>query len=436
MRYKTLIVGLAVIAGGAASAYAPAGDYIAGRVTDERTGEPLPNICVSAVAITDGRDWVATTQRDGSYLIDDLEPGEYEVTFDPCSYTPFASEAYNDRPGAEHPFFDPFSESRPLAMDLIEPPASGIDAALGPAGYISGRITDAATGEPLAGRCVWPGHWSGPTGTGPPTKSRVDGSYSIAVPFSGVTRIAFSDCELNAYKTFHLNSQYYDRAHDGLADLVTVNPPDLIHLDAVLVSTGSLSGRLRDRLTGDPIGGVCVSVSPVETKPHGVFGYGNFYKEARTNPRGRFTLPDLAPGAEYLVSFSIDCSRRAVFYGSDRVVNTYDVDVMRVTPVKVRAGRSTRIDSDLFPYGRISGTVHEAATGRPLAGACVLPIALRGDLDLANSLTDAFGRYTFELPPGPYAIRFAQTGACEATVDETRVRVRPGRTTGGIDGEV
>ncbi len=471
MKSTTLIVGLAVIAGGAASAYAPTGDYISGRVTDERTGKPLAGICVRAATVGALDEVGVETQRDGYYSVDDLEPGEfYEVTFYPCRETPFAAEAYNDRP-AIPPFFDLNEDVHFWGRhpDWVQAPASGIDAALGPAGYISGRVTDAVTGEPLAGMCVWEGVALTPEDT---TRSRADGSYVITVPYSGETRISFSDCEQHEYGYIHENTQRYDGDHDGVADLVTVTPPDVTHVDTALVPTGSIAGRVRDRLTGDPIAGACVSADaeggPSSLRTPSVFGWWNYHREARTNLGGRLKLRNLAPGLDYYVRFSVDCSNRGVYYGSDQVVVSIadeEFAEMGAEPVAVRAGATTRIVYGLLPYGRISGTVSEAATGRPLASACVWPVTLAADLRFDHTLTDTFGRYTFELPPGHYVIRFAHPAACAAAMpppsddnepiddtlyndvalyyagagtadDATKVRVRPGRTTGGIDHEV
>ncbi len=472
MKSRILIVGLAVMAGGAAAAYAPADDYISGRVTDEVTGEPLAGICVWAHVKPTGQVG-AVTQRNGTYRIGGLEQKTYEVRFEPCRTEGYASEYYNDRPfGLE---------------DRVQPPASGIDAALGPGAWISGRVTSALTGEPLAGVCVGaepPNNEAKPVSSDDET-TEADGTFSIPLIGSGTVAVVAKEggCAGDPYPPDG-STQGYDRDGNGVLDPVRTRLGQVTRgIEIALVPLGAIEGKLVDKRTG----------APVEACIHSAFdGEGsvfssNFGIQAKSDERGRYRLTGLPPGA-YELSFDVDCSGPfgdgdpdhwagwSVPYGrlDEANLNTFP-RMIRAQPVAVQAGRTKRgIDAALYEGGRISGTVFDPS-GNPLEGACVQAIFLEGpgDRPFGRLLTDAAGRYrSGGLPTGRYAVHIARPNSarpwsCEGLVrprrpgdwvsligswvphegtifyggartidDAVVVRVWPGLTTGGIDAEI
>jgi hypothetical protein len=117
---------------------------ITGRVTD-LAGNPLAYISVQAFGIDDPSGFgVAETDFDGVYRLRGLPASRYHVLFTERSFGNYVSEWWNDSPDRAH--------ADPVQVALAGE-ASGINAALGQSGYITGVVTDAATGQPLAGVC-------------------------------------------------------------------------------------------------------------------------------------------------------------------------------------------------------------------------------------------------------------------------------------------
>ena len=129
----------------------------------------------------------------------------------------------------------------------------------------------------------------------------------------------------------------------------------------------SVRGSAADGLTGAPLAGVAVHISPPDRK-------------ATTDSTGKFEFDSLPPG-ELWIDFSLG--------GYHRTSQT----------LKVAGGDTVRLvvpmyDSSL--YGNITGLVTDSGTGEPLAAAYVI---IEG-AELGN-VTDSTGRYTItNLPVG------------------------------------
>ena len=117
------------------SSFAKAGDplcyaSISGKVTDQKTGEPLAKAFVMANKL-DGRKLVARTDSSGVYLLDKLSAGRYELSAFAFGY---------------------FLEVYPETLEVESGDTlTGINFELStmPTGSISGRVTDSITGDPI-----------------------------------------------------------------------------------------------------------------------------------------------------------------------------------------------------------------------------------------------------------------------------------------------
>jgi protocatechuate 3,4-dioxygenase beta subunit len=110
---------------------------ISGRVVNARTGDPVEG----AVVVAQGRNDAgrATTNARGVYEIDDLEPGDYAVT---ARARGFETARYPR----------PVTVARGITTDInfrLVPSGGGRER-----GFITGRVVDARTGDPIEGAVV------------------------------------------------------------------------------------------------------------------------------------------------------------------------------------------------------------------------------------------------------------------------------------------
>ncbi|MGN6664621.1 MAG: MSCRAMM family protein [Solirubrobacterales bacterium] len=118
------------------------GGEIEGTVTRSSDGEPVEGVEVCAFTAVEeefaGCEW---TEPNGTYVLGNLEPGEYKVEFWP------AESGQN----LAYQFYD--GRDRPGEADVVEvepgKATSEIDAELDPGALISGTVTSAANGAPL-----------------------------------------------------------------------------------------------------------------------------------------------------------------------------------------------------------------------------------------------------------------------------------------------
>jgi len=142
-----------------------------------------------------------------------------------------------------------------------------------------------------------------------------------------------------------------------------------------LAQFGSISGRVTDEVTGEPIIGAHVIADRLDSMYH-------CHGEARTDTGGYYAIEHLHPG-----SYQVGAS--AVGY----VAETYPA------PVTVISGQNTPdINFALTPgggTGSISGRVTNEVTGNPILGAHVVAMGL-DNYCYAEAWTDSNGHYMLE----------------------------------------
>lgn len=114
---------------------------ISGRVTANDTDEGLADVPVTAGNRELRIHRTTRTDESGNYTLEKLPPGDYIVGVRPKD-TAYVGELYDDATSLE--------EATPVTVGESEH-VTGISFGLDRGGEISGRVTDAATGEPLAG---------------------------------------------------------------------------------------------------------------------------------------------------------------------------------------------------------------------------------------------------------------------------------------------
>ena len=392
----------------------PPGGQITGTATDAGRGTPVANECVSVYDSGGNQVGFALTSPSGQYTVSGLATGNYKVGFQSCggggNYVP---QFYNNK-------------SSLAAADVVSVTAgdttSGIDAALQPAGQITGTVTDAATGAAVANECVGVSDLSGNSAGFGFTDSA--GRYTVSGLASGNYKVGFVSCGGGNY----LPQFYNGKSSLAAADVVSASAGSTTSgIDAALQQGGQITGTVTNAATGAAVANECVTVYDASN---------TFAVSTSTDSAGHYTLPGLATG-NYKVGF-VSCggtSYLSQFYNGKSSLATADA-------VSVSAGSTTSgIDAALQPGGQITGSVTDAATGAAVANECVTVYDASSSFSIT---TDSAGHYTLSgLATGNYTVSFQSCGGGNylpqfyngkgslATADVVSVSV--GSTTSGID---
>ena len=331
---------------------APNPGSISGTVTDLGTGLPIAGATVSYPPGSGSA--TTTTASDGTYTLANVTEGGYQVTASAAGYT-----------------------SKTVTVPVAPGATSTQNFALTPgAGTISGTVTDAVTGIPIAGATV-----SYPPGTGSATTTSAgDGTYTLANVTEGSYQVTASAANYTAQTVTVVV---------GPGGSATKNFP-------LAPNPGSISGTVTDLGTGLPIAGATVSYPP-----------GSGSATTTTASDGTYTLANVTEG-----SYQVTAS--AAGYAS------------KTFTVPVAPGATSTQNFALAPDpGTISGTVTDAVTGLPIAGATVSYPPGSGS---ATTTTASDGTYTLaNVAPGTYTVTASDTGY--VTQSPTNVLVSSGATT-------
>lgn len=273
--------------------------------------------------------------------------------------------------------------------------ATGVDAVLEPAGYLTGRVTD-ETGAPLAGVTVdgWSrgaDHYSRRS----TTTTSADGTYRLRTT-KGEHLIEFDgDDDLT-------RDAWAGGATQEEADPVVLEAGSTVAVgDSVLRRVGHITGTLReDGPSGRVVG--CTVYSYRST------GSG-WTLDAKVSPNdaGRYSLPVL-PGT-HVLRFCDDTGLQRQWYAEwwkDAAVPS------RATPITVRAAETTAGHrAEIASRGLISGKVSVDRGADYFSPFPVILLARRGGevvqvgRTYTDRLGDNYGRWQFfGLKPGAYAV--------------------------------
>lgn len=191
-----------------------------------------------------------------------------------------------------------------------------------------------------------------------------------------------------------LETRFGGEAQEATRSVVTAEPP--IEQPPAQPKRAELSGAVLDD-TGAPVAGAKVELMQD----------GKVVATSATDARGRYKLPELAPGPATL---------RVAMPGKEP----------HETPVELVAGANAapkvQLDPEL-PPGELRGNVRARAGGKPIAGAAV-SVSPGG----FATTTGADGSFAFEVPPGKYTITTTADGYApqqiEAVVDQDGVTVK------------
>jgi carboxypeptidase family protein len=398
------------------------GGTVTGRITDQ-SGRLVNRVCVVLIGVTGagGGGNFADFQiaREGRYTSTNLPPGQYEVFFfgqasrhGNCRPSPYADQEFS-RQGSGAPPDLVFVSGGKVT--------SGVNAALVPAGKITGAVTDRATGKPVSGICVTATNPR--SGVGTVWFTGRHGTYALTGLPAGRYIVEFSSC--GGFFFFgesgpnYANQWYKGRSTAASADPVVVRARQAsANIDAAMTKGGQISGQVVYRPSQRPVSFVCV------------FAYTPDFSTlsaSLTDRRGHYTVNGLSTG-NYIVEFD-PCSFESALAGQ-----------IKSSRVHVVAGHSVQgIDEQLGLGGSVSGvtSVRLAGGSRPAPGTCVevLPLSRTASAFLAISLEG--GQYqATNLAPGRYQILAGDPGCSSdepslAARTSGPVRVSAGQTTAG-----
>ncbi len=406
----TLLVALLVVGVSVAAAQGPAdppsaGGSISGTITAESDGSPLADIPVRALDPRTGAHRGARTDADGHYVVENLRPGKYVVFAGGNGYLPELYDNVNPRnfPYATRVEVTAGNET------------TGIDFALSQGGSISGAVTAAADGSPLANIRVF----AVPAGTHPPEAS--DTAEPAGAKFAPDRDAPLDEPEDRPERKHKRpgavtdDTGHYTIAGLPTGDFVVVagagsdylpqayseggTEPTPVHVNAgeettgigfALSAGGGITGRVTDE-AGAPIANAKVRAIDPDTHARG---------GARTDEDGNYSISGLKTGS-YLVNANAPGYLPQFYNGA--------ADRDSATRVAVTEGSTTSgIDFALSNGGSISGVVSDEETGEPLAGRVVIAGSTETTVGFAlhrRARTDEAGRYTITgLTSGSYIV--------------------------------
>lgn len=389
---------------------------ISGTVTDAATGEPVPNVCVFATPDPYGFDGAGygCTDEQGAYRMSGMTPGTFYVGAD--DYTGTRARTW-------HPAgTDPSGATAVTVGDGQD--LTGVDVAMSLAAYVTGTVTDAATGAPLRDVCVngvsVDGRWFRNPGE-PGNCSDDEGRYTLAGLPQGEVKVFF-----NATDNVHLSRWYGGETEADATVLNVVAGETTTGIDAAIQEGGRISGRVTEARTKKPIENACVTV--------GVYSHrsgenGTQWPSVCTGPDGTYEMKGLTPGRYTVEFYDPDGAWAWQFFPNK-------ADRLNAAKIEVTAGGSvTGINARLSPGGTIEGVVRDAATGLPAEGVCMDPYSARDPRPFGTGYcTQADGRYVLRgFPTTKVKVQFWGDGYVpEFAFDkETHETATPISTTGG-----
>jgi hypothetical protein len=378
---------------GAVSAHVSAALRIGGTITGtvrllNANGKPLAGICVfgQGLGAVSSVSPDATTRQDGSYVMEGLPAGRYTLQFGAVGCGNNGNYVY-------------YNDPHPVRVSLGH--ATTVNVFMQPGAILEGKVTSAATGQPLGGICVGVNDQFGDG-----TVTSADGTYSAdQIPPGRYSVSFFGGCRNKgsyAPQWFPGRTESYNGARVRLrAGAVTSG------IDAAMRPGSAVSGFVTSR-AGAPLRGICVGVfTPGEAL---FFGAGFEFYNVQTRRDGAYLIQNLAPGQYQAVFFScgngpgwsMQWYRSRTSQGGAGLI-----DLPSATTV-------TGIDAALARGGAIAGTVR-TPSGSAFSFICITATNLRSGAS-AGSEADSFpSGFTVPysivgLAPGKYSVEFQDCG--------------------------
>ena len=338
----------------------PGAGSVSGTVTRASDGQPAAGVSVHVVLQDFSAGESATTASDGTFSVDGLAPGTYLVSFAQGSSDYVMQWWGGTRTSAA---------STPVEV-VADQAVTGVDVALVSAGSISGTVTRAADGSPLAGIQVS----ASSLANGQYLATTDDaGTYLLSGMAPGAYQLRFTD------PAGLLLPQYRQAAVQ--ADYGTTG------MDAALAAGATISGHVLAASDGSPVSG-SVTAS----------GSAGWFS-ASIESDGSYSL-QVAEGT-YAVQFRP--------YGESLLTEYWQnaATIADATPVTVSSGHdATGVDADLDQALFIRGTI--SLDGVPGLGSGPEPsiaiVASAGGKQVGMGYAHQDGSYSIKVRAGTYTL--------------------------------
>ena len=269
------------------------------------------------------------------------------------------------------------------------------------ASTISGRVTDAVTGQPIADVYIEAQQLDGDPWYSAETDS--DGRYTLTGVAPGNYKI-YADIRGRGFYVMRYDGQ----PNEDSADILSLPAGAAVgEIDFALKIGGTISGRVTVAETGLPISGVLIEA----------FNVNGGYSSAETDSDGQYVILALAPGSHQLSAFVSPLGYVDEHYADDLTI--------------LGEEEVTGIDLTLTRGATISGRVTDASTGLGIPNMEVLARLVDTEEELGVTMTDSNGDYTLTgLRSGEILITVSGQGY--VAIDRT-VSVVAGENVTGFD---
>jgi 5-hydroxyisourate hydrolase-like protein (transthyretin family) len=403
-----------VTAGGHNFILAP-GATVTGRITNRVTGQPISSIGPTLFTRVEGQVLTAGFARadqTGAYTVRGLAPGSYGAAVY-GQQIGYVDETYDNLRclGGCRPDFV-MNSGQPLAVGAGAA-RGGIDFALDRTGGISGRITDATSGQPMQQVLLGFYRLEGDRLTYEAAAfTLADGTYAWPALPPGTYYVL-------ARSTISMSETYPNVPCPlpcGGPD-VALGSPLAVAADAQLTGIDFVLDR-GARISGVVADTAGAALSATVRAYRRVGNTAELVHEVRTAPTfeqlgaaGSYTLGGLPPGTYYLVARSVSGIYIDELFGGAACTGCSGPEVFDASPLAVSATGGAAANFALAIGLNVSGTVRDAAGAQPLAGITVNAYdVFQPSRVVASDVSGVDGRFVIRgLPGSPHV--FATAGA-------------------------
>jgi protocatechuate 3,4-dioxygenase beta subunit len=378
---------------------------IAGIVTSEPGSAPLKKVLVQVVAENqkEGGNYTASTDTDGHFRVDGVEPGRYRIFFERRGFV-----AINER-----------GTKADINILTVKPGQTLEDLLfrMQPMAVISGRITD-EDGDPMAdvpvvAQMEKPGKVKrenfGATSTNDLGEYRLSGLFPGRYTVAAMPPPDFRDYEkmakpsttvdsADAQAANHPDTRYLTTYYPGTFDatqasFVALKAGDDMPLNLTLMQ--SRTYRVRGIITGLNAGEKAV----VELRSKS--GDSNHTNSVDIGPEGQFEVRGVAPGS-YSLTATAGMEPRAVFAREDIVVTAGDVEGVKLSP-----SPSFTLSGHIRVEGGSNGSNTQYAVNlRPAGSAESSSFYISQDVFGTNAAVDRLGNFEWgNVSRGNYVVQ-------------------------------